>query len=373
MNHFHSFLLTAAACAVAPALAANTLPVPGNVAAVANGNDVTVTWDAPAVPGPTMTVESFEAYPSYAIDNIGDWTMVDVDGLNTNGSYDVPGYDYDLMLQVHYNEPYAWQVYSNELFASPKFDPADGDHVLASFASFGGTSDNWAISPRLCGEAQTISFRGTALATYGDIFPETVEILYSTTGNATEDFTLLTSETGLGNGWSNFSYNLPAGATYFALRYITGDGKAYGVAVDQVSFIKEGDGSPELVGFNVYRDGEKLNPKTIFALSHTDKEGAGATHEYHATALYNQGESVLSEKYYNEFNGIDAAEASDIRVITSRGVITVTGAAGQTLTVCGADGRVAASVEAADSTSVSVTTGIYVVTVGKLTVKVAVK
>lgn len=46
----------------------------------------------------------------------------------------------------------------------------------------------------------------------------------------------------------------------------------------------------KLLGFNAYRDGEKLNPETLSTLSYTDHSVSEGSYEYYASAVYADGE-----------------------------------------------------------------------------------
>ena len=51
-----------------------------------------------------------------------------------------------------------------------------------------------------------------------------------------------------------------------------------------------------LLGYNVYRDGEKLNAEPVTANSYTDAVSDSKTHKYKVTAVYDEGESNFSEE-----------------------------------------------------------------------------
>ena len=129
-----------------------------------------------------------------------------------------------------------------------------------------------------------------------------------------------------------------------------------------------------LLGYNVYRDDEKIAEK-IAATSFNDNAAAEGNHTYYVTAVWKEGESNTSDTYEASIaTGIASANAHDgMKIATSKGLITVSGAAGQNVVVANLAGQTLFHGIASDNTSVSVTTGAYLVKVGGKAVKVIVK
>jgi hypothetical protein len=135
--------------------------------------------------GFVTTVESFEDYPTFSTgqegsevegDNIGNWTTVDVDGLN-NYLYSWTG---DNTTKPNFNSDnckFAWIVIDVDEAAATdiKSDAATGNKCLLAGCAYqninGSThtgNDDWLISPELSGNAQTISLKAASVGALFD-------------------------------------------------------------------------------------------------------------------------------------------------------------------------------------------------------------
>lgn len=143
-----------------------------------------------------------------------------------------------------------------------------------------------------------------------------------------------------------------------------------------MTFTPGDSGDPlELLGYNVYRNGDKLNSETVTGLTFTDTEVPAGNHTYHVTALYNRGESRGSNPAEVSFAvSLDNVEASGITVKGGEGEIAVTTAGNAVnILVMTADGRTVASAVAEGSLRIPAAAGIYLVATPAGAVKVAVK
>ena len=340
------------------------LPVPTELTATADGEKVNLAWTAPVVPeggAPTEVTEGFEEFESFAINPESDWTFVDADGSKTYGIQDVefPGTA----------EPMAYIVLDatfesfNETFAA-----FNGDKYLASFAATSKENDDWAISPELTGDAQTVSFYAKSYtAQYGN---EEFEFLYSTTGTALENFISLGEVHDVPEEWTEYTYELPEGAKYFAIRCISKDRFVF--MVDEVSFTKV-DAAPVLAGYNIYRDGVKINAELVTETSFVDETAEVGEHTYHVTAVYDKGESNASNAASTVTTGVENVAVKGARVATGKNVIIVKSAADMMVTVAAADGRLVYAGKGAETMNISVAEGVYAVKVGEKVVKVIVQ
>jgi hypothetical protein len=242
-----------------------------------------------------------------------------------------------------------------------------GNKYMASFAAMNVESnDDWMISPILSGDSQTISFYARSYTTqYGN---ETFQVLYSTTGTDRDDFTLVKEVTDTPNVWTYYEADLPEGATHFAIRCTSAD--CFIFMVDDVTYIP-GREEVELLGYNIYQDKVKLNDTPI-----TTTEVAynfdGATHSYLATVVYDKGESRVSNEVVLDPSGIDSALDDSIRISSSKGLLTIRGAAGRLITIATADGKVVYRAKGAEQTEIYLETGIYLVKVAERLVKIIV-
>ena len=65
----------------------------------------------------------------------------------------------------------------------------------------------------------------------------------------------------------------------------------HSVISNQLPIPARNHASREILGYNVYRDGVKINAATVTELFYNDLGLTAGTYEYHARALYTEGES----------------------------------------------------------------------------------
>lgn len=252
-----------------------------DLTASANNGTVSLTWSA--VSTDHNVTESFEGYDSFLINGFGAWTTYDADGTNNSPIFSAN--------YAHAYEAFAWMTFDFsalgvDIEESPWYAGNTGTQCVTSMRSRYYECDDWLISPELSGEAQTISlYARTQGALFGS---ENLEVLYSTTGNATTDFT--ETATKLSVSESDYTLReceLPAGAKYFALRNNTQYGGM--LMVDDISYV----GVPlTLKGYNVYRDGELIG--TVDATVTSFDDASTTSHTYNVTAVFEEGESGFS-------------------------------------------------------------------------------
>ena len=222
-------------------------------------DEVTLTWTAPDTSA-AQVEDDFSSYENgaNATGAIGNWTLVNANG-GTKGSL------FEDLELPSYGKTTAWEVFNLATYGgnSDAFAGADGkvdNNYLVSL--YNATSegyqdcDDWLISPELPGVAQTLTFDVKAFNDYG---AQTYQVLYSTTGKETTDFTLIQEVTDNGGAWNTVNYDLPEGTKYFAIRNITGADEGFIVAVDNISYLA---GGSEPVGYNVYVDEEFVKTAT---------------------------------------------------------------------------------------------------------------
>lgn len=342
----------------------SSLPAPGQLTAVAGANGgVQLTWNEPNLEGgvPEEVTESFEEAESFAQEFEG-WTFVDGDQSAVGGfqGVDVPGITAGSSLASFF-------VFDTEAVdVNQTFDAHSGSKYLAALFRYDdGTTDDWAISPVLDGSAQTVSFYARS---YSAQYPEKLRVLYSTGSTATADFVEVKAAALVPGEWTLYEVDLPAGAKYFAINSC-GTG-SFMLMIDDVTFT-QGNATAELalVGYNVYRDGLKLNAEPVEDTAHLDLEGLAA-HKYQVTALYDvKGESAGSNEA-SLTEGI--ADITDgVTISTEKGLIIVDGAEGKLVTVVALDGKVLYS--AKGNAKVAVAQGVYLVKADKHVAKVLVK
>lgn len=328
-------------------LITSTKPAPASATKEKGADGNTVTWTAPANNEGQVT-DGFEDYDTWAVNSFGDWTGIDGDKGYTGevfNSDDNTG---------HQGEPFAFEVFEPQevsetlLENNPEMAPHNGNKYAAAFYSVLDESfvdaDNWLISPSLSGRKQTVKFFALNQADSENNYPETIELLYSTTGTSREDFTLVKTVTVESKAWEEISFDIPEGATHFAIRHTTADG-GYMLGIDDVTY-EAGNGV--LTGYNVYRDGKLVKSLGATTLQYVDN-GASADSEYAVTAVYTDGESAPTMAL--DASGIDQ---------------TVAAGENKPFDIYSVDGKMVAK---GVTSTANLPAGIYVVNGQKVTVK----
>lgn len=286
---------------VAPVV--SDLPTVTDLYAGQDEQGVTLTWSEPdlsATSGETVT-QSFEDGDSFA-DSYGNWIFVDGDDSPAGGFQNVtlpnitPG-----MTKGSF-----W-VMDVDVVSNSTFNPRTGKKCLFSlYRADNKKNDDWAISPALDGKAQQISFYAKS---YHPDYPEKIEVLCSNGGTTPADFTTLLEPQDVPADWTLYTVDIPAGAKRFAIRNVaTG---AFMLLVDDVTFSPEGAAQDaEILGYNIYRNGEKLNTELYEERSFRDTSVVlGETYRYVVTVRYNKGVSAASNEVSLEYSAVAGIEA----------------------------------------------------------------
>lgn len=338
-------------------------PSPSELTAVKAGETVELDWKGVNLETqlPDAVTDDFEAYEAFAVNEAGEWNFIDADGSKT---YGFQGIDFP-----HAGEPMAYIVFNNEGSQFDNFfNTVSGHQFMASFVTYGGQNDDWMISPRLFGSAQTISLFAK---TYNDYYGlESFEILYSIRTRSKGDFTLLESVEDVPTDWTEYSFDLPDGARYVAVRCTSQDRMMF--MLDDFTYVPYGaEVDPlQFVGYNVYRDEEKLNETPVLDCYFTDNLPLSKQHVYCVTAVYDRGESAPSNFVSLGTSGADESAVSAPRAYVADGFVVVENVAGRDVVVSAVDGyTVYSSRAASDIVRVPVAKGVYVVTVDGRSVK----
>lgn len=331
---------------------------------------VLLRWSDPntsTLPGTPVT-ESFETYESYIYENFGEWEVFDGDQCPT------------VRLALDYYGPLeypnagakmAWQV----------LDPADagitgnawsartGVNLLASFQACIDQTRNiacndWLISPELNASEQTVSFYANCGMKAWS--PEIFDFMISSTGNSVDDFSPLADNVEVpysSDSWTEFEFNLPEGTRYFAIVH-----KSFGkmaMLVDDITYIPSGSQpiSLELQGFNVYRDGTRINSELIADNEYLDGDvEPGKSYSYHVSAVWDKGESPLSNiAVISPSTSAGDVHSDRFSVTTSGCNIHVNGIYGQ-VALYSSSGVCISAVQASGSAEFTVnTSGVYIV------------
>lgn len=343
-------------------------PTPEGLTATVEGTSVRLEWSHVIVPELTVgpVIEDFENAISFAHEVFG-WTMVDVDG-GLAGGIDgavIPGID------VKQTKPSFFVFDNSEFGGNSNLDALSGDKCLATIFNYDDSQiDDWAISPILSGDAQTVTFYAKSFhATY----LEKIEVYY-TMSESTDPADFVKVEGVGGNvppDWTLYSATLPAGARRFAIRSCAAG--SFILLVDDISYIGYRGAELNHIGYNIYDNGVKANDAAIKSETHVLDNLADGSHTFHVTALYEEGESRASEPVKTDISHVSDAVAGSISIVVEDNEIVITGAAGRQVSVAAADGRIVAATVAGDCCRMKLAAGIYIVTAGDKVAKVIVK
>lgn len=360
----------------------NNLPAPADATAVTTPQGASITWTAPDL-GPDIPAEitdNVEGYVPFSIglpgteiaeDYLGQWTSADIDRLYTigvgHGSTAIP----------NASVPKAFMAFNGAAgnLTGSAWECHSGATMFVAFAAIadpGEHNDDWLISPRLTGKPQTISFFArSATDLYG---LEQMEVLYSTSGTSPADFTLIEAHSAVPATWTRYSYALPEGTLYFAIRYKSAN--LFALCVDDLTFTPcgfRGEGL-ETTGYNLYRDGELLTTLSAGQTQYTDPAVTAENKPtYHVTALYGRRESRPSNGATLDASAIDTPTAASVRIRTSSGHIIIEGAEGMPVIVSTPDGRTTYAGTPDHSLTIAAAPGTYIIRAGATAAKVAVR
>lgn len=304
----------------------NDVQIPQNLSASKTSTStISLNWDScTSESGETAqradaVTDDFESYTPFITDSIGEWTVIDADGGETLASPVIP------IKYPHEGEPMAWQIFNTTdagVVTEAHYDNVFQSHsgvqyiMCTSNDDYFKANDDWLISPKLDGEAQTISFfaRTPSSASGADW----IKVYCSTTDKHPDSFKQLGNETHrpIWDNWNSeaYTYELPDGARYFAIRAVR---CFLYLMVDDVTYRPYNGDKPArtLLGYNIYRNGEKINTSLISDNSYTDSNAdTNIKNVYYVTAVYEEGESNYSEpasvSATSRINGIDSGNSS---------------------------------------------------------------
>lgn len=355
-------------------------PAPTGLKAEDN-QGVHLSWNEPdrtQMAGASVT-DGFDHYQAFITDGIGEWKTYDGDGAPTVIMATILGpYDYP-----NIGKPMAWQVMdpgAANILAGAWY-ARSGEQFITSFqACRDGARDvysnDWLISPELNGEAQTISFYArSGMNAYS---PEIIDIYVSETGTEIDDFKILASdiEVPYASDWVEFLYKLPAGTKHFAIVHKSYEKLA--LLVDDITYIPAGSMPEEitLMGYHVYRDGVRITTIPVTETSYVDtKVETGKDYTYHVTAVWDKGESSVSEPAtITVTSALVDVTLQAVRISTERNTIRIEGAEGLPVAVYNTAGMTVAATTGEALTEIPVSaSGIYIVRAGQTVKKVIVR
>lgn len=360
-------------------IVAPAVPLPTNLVAEAKDEAVSLTWTAPDLTNgaPAAYTETFENESDWSA-SVEGWKMIDGDQAPLI-SIRNPEFGFTAgKLAAWWITNQNWNANSATLWASHS-----GNKYLVSGSVQRGNNnpvqcDDWAISPRLYGGEQIITLYARSFYSEGaseGLYQEDFEVLYSTSTTNVSDFVSAGYVTKVPFSWTKYSFSVPEGALYFAIRSRSYD--KFFLFIDDVTYIPaNGEAATyDLKGYNVYRNGVKINSALVTEPAFIDENArAGFNHTYVVTANYTAGESRPSNEAYITLSGIDGVNNATVAIVGGEGYITITGAEGLSVEVFNAQGMAVAAINDAPATArVAVAAGVYIVRVANSTAKVVVK
>lgn len=341
-----------------------SLPGVENLEAIQTNDGISVSWSAPAnLSGTPASAEDFESMESWSVKGSEGWTFIDNDGKGVVG---ITGLELPC---VKAGDKLGWWVMDNtfdKVADEIDFRPYSGSKFLASMAvTDAPNADDWAVSPLLSGKLQTV---GLWAKTFHGRFPESFEMLYSTTGNAVADFKSLAKVDKVPYAWTEYSFTLPEGAKYFAIRHTTSRG--FMLYIDRVTFTPASGSEKalQLQGYHVVADGKQLTESPVSATSYQLTAPASRIEVY---PVYDLGTGAKAET--SPKSGIEDSMASALTISAVDGGIEINGATGLTVEIFAVNGMKIASLKDVDHTVIPVESGIYLVKAGTNVCKVVVK
>lgn len=357
-------------------------------AAPAGDNRVALTWSAPSTAGfDAKEVEDFEDATPWT-DEVEGWTLVDRDAQQI-GALDAVG----MPAAVDKRTYHSFFVFDNNdeniAFFNPALQPLfnarSGNRCMAAVYIFnmGAQQDDWAISPTLTGEAQTVSFYARS---YHPDYLDKMEVLYSTSDTTDPDaFVTLCPDGPIevpqkvnaygAADYTLYEFPLPEGAKRFAIRCCNNGFDGYMLMFDDVK-MRVANATLEVAGYDLFRDGEQIATEPAASTTFTDTNVASGNHTYNVTVRYNRGIAATSNSATVETSG-----ASGIGAVASASGASIT-AKGLTIRVSGISATTPVSIVTPDGRTVytghgpakvSLPAGIYIATTPGLTSKVTLR
>lgn len=338
---------------------------------------VKLSWTAPTEKSWTATTDNFENYQPYIISGIGPWTTYDGDKQLSMAPNRGDGYAADF---ANNWTAKSWQVWTVDGLTLKEgladLMKLNGSKALISFdaqATYpdmttapAAKTDDWLISTRIAGGTK---LKFTAREVSGEQH-EKFEVLVSYGSQKPEDFGVLATEQLTDATAKEFEYTLPVDARYFAIRNVTE--KGFALMIDDVEYTP-GFTDLELLGYNIYRDGIKLNSEPVAELSFTDNSGEPAK-KYGVTAVYDfDGESEMVTR--DVTSGIEGIQNSqNVKVLTSSNGLILYNAKGNNAAVYDVAGQIVANVSiSTNKQAINLPKGSYLLKIGNKTRKVLVR
>ncbi len=294
------------------------LPVVSGLTGEVSGNKVNLKWDSPDYENgmPATVTDDFDSYVPWQ-DQPGDWTTYDLDKSEVSGflGIDIPN------IQSGITKASFFVFNATEMPREDylQFEAHSGSQYMAALQRFdNGELNDWLVSPELSGNNQVISFFAKS---YSRMFTDAFEVYYSTGSTQPSDFIKVCDRTDMPNNWSMYTVELPQGAKRFAIRACAAN--SFMFMLDDVTYQSGTETTPlVLKGYNIWRDGLKLNDQLITDKAYTDEVANPKSQTYVVTAVYDLGESGGSNLYRPDGSGISSTftKAEITSIVNTAGI-----------------------------------------------------
>jgi len=281
-------------------------PAPATLNLNPKAGECLLEWSQPDFAGYTPEVTEGAENFEHASADLGEWTTIDADGLDTPAEiyimwdpYIFPGAGAPMSFIAI--DPAQTTLTSETWFGDPTgWIASEGTKFLASFSPADSNADDWLISPELSSDGLLFSF------TYSGSNSGKIEVLVSSTGIAPEDFTSVKEFYTAGTP-QKYSFTPEAGTRYVAIRNISGSNSF--IVIDNISYRPlSAKGSLQLEGYNLYCDGTQFGTAAADETAATHSDATEGSHLYQVTARYTQGESTAASAR-TDISGVEAVSA----------------------------------------------------------------
>lgn len=332
---------------------------------------VVLTWSEPAHAEKInkKVNDDFESYENFIIENIGDYTMVDGDGLQT--------YGVNMCSWPNIFEPQSFIIFNPQranldLELDPGWTPHSGDKMIACFGVMNLNPDtvirnnDWLITPELAPNT-LFSFWAKSPNSFKD--PEELELMYSVTDTDTASFYRLEPEIiKLPAVWTQYVYLLPADAKYVALHCVSP--AVFALLADDFTYYLKEEEELKVDGYNIYRNGQLITQMPLRTCGYTDQPKESGEYYYEVETIYAQGTSPKSNMEGIDYVvGVYDAE-SLVKIYTAGGMLHIENAGDRNISVYTPQGYTIYTGNAAEYRPLKLERGVYIVKADDITAKV---
>jgi len=326
-----------------------------------DGGAIDLTWNNPIKDTYTDGFELLN-HGDYS-SQLGDWRNLDLDGKET--------WSINETMLPYASYPKAFQVINTVTQAWDGLAAFNGSQMLLAFSAEEAATDDWLISPQLK-PGSPLSFWISSISTE---YPESVEVLASTTADDLDSFNSVKKLTLDDANWQHIEVDLPEGTEYFAINYNSNN--QFGIMLDDITY-EPLTRSYDVIGFNVYRNGNRIADKLTSAAYRDAVDNLEAQHyNVAAVALISGIETELpwSRTFcLGDKLSLENIDTANISVAGSTGAIIFNGFAGRARAdIYDTAGRLTATPIIDGSLSQPMQPGIYIVKIAGSVFKVAVR